>query len=80
MGETKNLHVYDFGIFGRVLEPQNLRFFVRHQDTYKHQKTKQETALVIFLQIVFVANLKMLKIQNFENAEETGADKSPRCV
>ena len=57
MGEFKNSHFYDFGIFGRVPEPRN-QFFI-FGDT-KIPKTNQEESLEYFSKVI---PLKISKVR-----------------
>ncbi len=65
MGETKNLHLYDFGIFGRVKTPQNhLSLLFRDPETPETIKGKHWN---FNKTISSFANLKTLEIQNVGN-------------
>ena len=60
MGEPKNPHVYDFGILGRVPEPQNQYYLSLETPRYlQHSKKKR---------IIF-KNIYIIKSQLFGNPD-----------
>ena len=59
MGETKNPHLYDVGIFGPVTKPQNQLFV--SLETPVNLKNSETPWVIIFI------NLQILEFQNFDN-------------
>ena len=67
MGETKNPHFFDFGIFGRVPEPQHQLFFFG--DTRIPNKIKKHPGAH---RQKFGINLKSTEIPKFGNFRKDG--------
>ena len=68
MGELKNPHLYDFGIFGRVPEPQNQYYLSLETPGYVKQFKKQ--LWIICENIIFIDVI--LEIHKFGNFRKDG--------
>ena len=70
MGEAKNPHVYDFGIFERVLGSQNQVFLCFETPRYLKQIKKKPWGVT-----VFSMNFNILEIYVLVIFEKTGTHK-----
>ena len=75
MGETETPDFYDFGIFGRVPEPQNQLLFIFGDIMIPKQNIKK-ILVTCFNDVIFI-NLKMLEIQHFDNFRKNGRRHIP---
>ena len=76
MGEPQTPHFYDFGIPGRVPEPQNQYYLSLETLGYLKKSNRTQN---IFWNIICI-KLTILEIPNFEKMEKTGTDKFRRSV
>ena len=74
MGKPETPHFCDFGIFGRVPEPQNQYYLSLEAPGYA--KTNREDPWRILENIMSI-NLKMLDIQNCDNCRKNGRRNIP---
>ena len=77
MGEPKNHHFYDFGIWGRVQTPQNQLLSSLETPGYlKFRRTPQTFFTILFLQISNFGKSNISEFRTRCHLEETGTDKS----
>ena len=74
MGEPQNHHFYEFGIFGRVSEPQN-HLFLSLETPRDLNKIKKNPG-AFFKYIIFI-NIRIMGIHNFVNFGKDGRRKFP---